>query len=317
VEGGGKADGETLHTKGARAIAGATLVQARTNVTGEATLDSALAVRENRAELGGDFMGTRLTLTAADGFRLGAYRADPRAAARAGIVVVQEIFGVNHHIRSVCDRVAAAGYRALAPQLFDRLVPNFESGYSEAEVARAREFPPKLDWAKVVLDTAAAVGALKREGPVAIMGFCMGGTVSFLAATRLDGLAAAVCYYGGQIIRHADNAPRCPTQMHFGEKDASIPLTDVETIRQKRPECEIHVYPGAGHAFSNDERANYEPNSARIAWERSLGFLARAFATATPMIRPKPKARAKAKSKPKRKAKSKRKSKKRSKAKRK
>ena len=270
-------------------------------------------------------MGTKVTLTAADGFQLGAYRADPKGPPRGGVVVIQEIFGVNHHIRAVCDRLADAGYRAMAPQVFDRMSPNFESGYSEAEIAKAREFLPRLDWAKLMLDASAAVDALKKEGgPVAMIGFCMGGTVAFIAATRLGGLAASVCYYGGQIIRFADNKPRCPVQMHFGEKDASIPMGDVETIRQKRPECEIFTYPGAGHGFHCDERASYEPNSARIAWQRSLAFLAKALGSARPKpaaapaakpmpanpgaaARPKPKSAAKAKSKPKKRSKPKRK----------
>jgi carboxymethylenebutenolidase len=266
-------------------------------------------------------MGAKITLTAADGFQLGAYRADPKGLPRGGVVVIQEIFGVNHHIRAVCDRLADAGFRVIAPQVFDRMAPNFESGYSEAEIAKAREFIPRLDWAKLMLDASAAVDALKKEGgPVAMMGFCMGGTVAFIAATRLGGLAASVCYYGGQIIRFADNKPRCPVQMHFGEKDASIAMSDVETIRQKRPECEIFTYPGAGHAFNRDDGPSYEPNSARVAWQRSLAFLTKALGNARPksaasqapsqaVARPKPKrksaAKSKKRSKPKRRSKTK------------
>jgi len=262
-------------------------------------------------------MGTKVTLTAADGFQLGAYRTDPKGPPRGGVVVIQEIFGVNHHIRAVCDRLADAGFRAMAPQVFDRMSPNFETGYSEAEVAKAREFIPRLDWAKLMLDASAAVDALKKEGgPVAMIGFCMGGTIAFIAATRLGGLAASVCYYGGHIIRFADNKPRCPVQMHFGEKDTSITMADVETIRQKRPECEIFTYPGAGHGFHCDERGSYEPNSARIAWQRTLAFLTKALGSARPkppatvpaakstpsmpvMARPKPKAASKPKRRPK------------------
>jgi carboxymethylenebutenolidase len=266
-------------------------------------------------------MGAKITLTAADGFQLGAYRADPKGLPRGGVVVIQEIFGVNHHIRAVCDRLADAGFRVIAPQVFDRMAPNFESGYSEAEIAKAREFIPRLDWAKLMLDASAAVDGLKKEGgPVAMMGFCMGGTVAFIAATRLGGLAASVCYYGGQIIRFADNKPRCPVQMHFGEKDASIAMSDVETIRQKRPECEIFTYPGAGHAFNRDDGPSYEPNSARVAWQRSLAFLTKALGNARPksaasqapsqaVARPKPKrksaAKSKKRSKPKRRSKTK------------
>jgi len=222
-------------------------------------------------------MGTKVSLTAADGFKLSAYRVDPAGPARGGVVIIQEIFGVNRHIRSVCDRLAAAGYRVMAPQVFDRLQPNFESGYSDEEVAKARQFISRIDWAKMMLDASAAVDVLKREGPVAIIGFCMGGTVAFMAATRLGGLTAAVGFYGGQVVRFADNKPRCPTQLHFGEKDASIPLSDVETIRIKRPECEIHIYPGAGHGFYCDERKSYDSTSAKFAWQRTMTFLSNAF----------------------------------------
>jgi carboxymethylenebutenolidase len=222
----------------------------------------------------------KLTLTAADGFKLGAYRADPPGPnVRGGIVVIQEIFGVNHNIRSICDRLADTGYRAIAPQLFDRVEPNFESGYTVPEVTAARELAGKLDSAKLILDAAAAFDALKREGPVAIMGFCLGGTVAFEAATRFGGLAATICFYGGGIIRKADQKPRCPVQMHFGEEDGHIPMSDVEVIRQKRPECEIFTYPGAGHAFANEDRPSYELRSAKIAWQRSLAMLAHAFAS--------------------------------------
>jgi carboxymethylenebutenolidase len=233
-------------------------------------------IHSSAASTGGN-MGISFKLKAADAFQLGAYRADPKGTPKGRVVVVQEIFGVNNHIRSVCDRLADSGYVALAPAIFDRIVPNFETGYSEAEVAKAREYIPKVDWAKLMLDIEAAVAELKKEGPVAILGFCLGGTVAFLAATKTDGLAAAVAYYGGQIAKHADNKPKCPVQMHFGEKDGHIPLSDVESIKQKRPECEVYVYQGAGHGFHCDERASYEGTSAKIAWDRSLAFLEKAF----------------------------------------
>jgi carboxymethylenebutenolidase len=217
-------------------------------------------------------VGESIRLTASDGHELGAYRADPKGVARGGVVVLQEIFGVNRHIRSVCDRLAGEGYSAIAPALFDRFLPDFESGYSPEEVAEARKHLGNLDWDALMRDTAAAADLLRRDGPVATMGFCLGGSVSYLAAARLPDLAAAVCYYGGQIRRFADEAPRCPTQMHFGEQDHAIPLGDVEAIRAKRPECEIHLYP-AGHGFNCDERASFEPASAKLAWGRSLAFL--------------------------------------------
>ena len=218
-------------------------------------------------------MGKHFTLTAADQHALGAYRAEPQGAAKGAIVVIQEIFGVSHHIRAVCDRFAGEGYVAVAPALFDRQQKNFESGYSPDEIANARKFIANPDWDAMLRDTNAAIEDVKAAGPVGIVGFCMGGTIAFLAATRLTGLAAAVAYYGGRIVAFADEKPRCPTQMHFGEKDQSIPLSDVETIKQKRPDCEIYVYKDAQHGFHCDERASYSADSAAQAWERMQAFL--------------------------------------------
>jgi carboxymethylenebutenolidase len=232
-------------------------------------------------------MGRKLNLKAADGYELGAYRAVPAGTPRGRVVVIQEIFGVNNHIRSVCDRLADAGYVALAPQVFDRVERDFECGYSDAEVAHARTFIAKLDWAKVMVDTEAAIEALKREGTVAVMGFCLGGSVSYLAATKVGGLAGAVCYYGGQIIQHIDKKPRCPVQMHFGANDTHIPMSDIEAMRQKQPQADIYVYQHAGHGFHCDERGSYDQPSSRIAWERTLGFLSRGFeSTASEMDEP-------------------------------
>jgi carboxymethylenebutenolidase len=218
-------------------------------------------------------MGQPLSLVAADGFKLGAYRADPAGKAKGGVVVIQEIFGVNHHIRSVVDRVAAEGYAAITPALFDRTQPGFECGYTPDEVANARKFVANPNWDAMLRDTQAAINELKDAGPLAIMGFCMGGTVSFLAAARLSGLKAAVCYYGGGIARFADEKPKCPTQMHFGRKDAHITMDMVDEIKKKRPECDIHVYDAADHGFHCDERGSYHAESAKIAWGRTTAFL--------------------------------------------
>ena len=220
-------------------------------------------------------MGKNITLTAADGQKLGAYRADPAGVAKGGVVVIQEIFGVNHHIRSVCDRVAAAGYAAVAPALFDRIEPGFESGYSPGEISAAMRFVENPDFEAFLRDTSAAIGELKSAGPVSIMGFCLGGTVAFAAACNLEGLSSAVCYYGGFIAKMADQKPKVPTLMHFGALDAHIPLSDVEIIRQKRADCEIHVYQGADHGFHCDERGSYNKDAATVAWHRSLDWIAR------------------------------------------
>jgi carboxymethylenebutenolidase len=223
---------------------------------------------------GRTIVGQHITLVASDNFKLGAYRAEPNGTAKGGIVVVQEIFGVNHHIRAVCDRFAAAGYAAVAPALFDRQQPNFECGYSPDEIANARKFVANPDWGAMLRDVQAAIDDMKKSGPAAIIGFCLGGTVSFHAATKLNGLSAAIGYYGGHIVRSADEKPKVPTQLHFGEKDASIPMTDVEIIRQKRGgDCEIYAYADAQHGFNCDERGSYNEAAAKLAWQRSTAFL--------------------------------------------
>jgi carboxymethylenebutenolidase len=219
-------------------------------------------------------VGQDLKLKASDNFELGAYRADPARAPKGAIVVIQEIFGVNHHIRSVCDRLATEGYVAIAPSIFDRIEPSFTSGYSPDEITIARKFVANPDFPAMLRDTQAAIDAVEDKGPVGIIGFCLGGSIAYAAATKLSGLKAAVGYYGGAIVRFADDKPNVPTQLHFGEKDAGIPLSDVETIKTKRPEVEILIYPGAQHGFHCDERASYDKASADIAWPRSMAFFA-------------------------------------------
>ncbi|HWM45524.1 MAG TPA: dienelactone hydrolase family protein [Xanthobacteraceae bacterium] len=217
-------------------------------------------------------MGNHITLTSSDGFKLGGYRADPEGKPKGGLVVIQEIFGVNSHIRAVCDRFAALGYASVAPALFDRYQPNFESGYSPAEIEHARGYIQKADMGKMLADTQAAIDSLQSVGKVAIVGYCLGGSIAFLAACRLSGLACAIGYYGGMIAKNADEKPKVPTMLHFGETDHSIPLSDVEIIKQKRPDVETYVYP-AGHGFSCDERGSYHEPSHKQALERTLGLL--------------------------------------------
>ena len=219
-------------------------------------------------------MGHDIKLKAADGFELGAYRADPDGAPKAAVVVIQEIFGVNHHIRNVCDRVAVQGYVAIAPSIFDRVERNFQSGYSPDDIATARKFVANPDWPAMLRDTQAAIDAVKDIGTVGIIGFCLGGSVAYAAATKLSGLTAAIGYYGGAVVRFADDKPTVPTQLHFGEKDSGIPLSDVEVIKTKRPDVEVFVYDGAQHGFGCDERASYDKPSADLAKQRSLAFFA-------------------------------------------
>jgi carboxymethylenebutenolidase len=220
-------------------------------------------------------LGKHITLTTSDAHKLGAYRADPAGKPKGGMVVIQEIFGVNHHIRAVCDRLANEGYVAIAPAMFDRFKSNFECGYTPDEIAAARALVGNIDYDKAMKDVDAALGDIKSARPCGIVGFCFGGTVSFLAACKLDGLKASICYYGGNIAKNADQKPKCPVQMHFGEKDAGIPLASVETIKQKQPRAEVYVYPDAQHGFHCDERASYQKEASALAWTRSMDFLAK------------------------------------------
>ncbi len=218
-----------------------------------------------------------LELKAEDGATISAYHVRPRAPAKAGLIVVQEIFGVNSHIRAQAERFAASGFEVLAPAFFDRVQRQVELGYDQESIAKARPLVAELGFDRPLLDVKAAVARLAADGAkVFIVGYCWGGSLSYLSAARVPGLAAAVGYYGGAISRFADASPRVPTLLHFGEKDASIPLNDVETLRQKQPGVEVHVYP-AGHGFNCDQRASYSEPAASLALTRTLAFFERAL----------------------------------------
>lgn len=222
-------------------------------------------------------MGQTIELSAADGRRLGAYEATATNP-KGGVVVLQEMFGVNEHIRAVADRFAAAGFTAVAPALFDRIKPDFESGYSPEEIDAARPLLKAFDWDTAMQDVEAARARLAEMGlPVAVVGFCLGGSLAYMAAARLPGTAAAVSYYGGYITKVANEIPRCPTLLHYGAHDHSIPMEDVEAVRQRRPETGIHVY-DAGHGFNCDARGSYHKASADLAWDRTMTVLSDALA---------------------------------------
>jgi carboxymethylenebutenolidase len=217
------------------------------------------------------FMGQTITLKAKDGHSFSAYRADPAGKPKGAIVVIQEIFGVNHHIRAVADGYAKEGYVAVAPALFDRAERNAELGYDQAGMTAGRGLIGKIPMEKVGEDTQAAIDYAKQFGKVGIVGYCLGGSVAFRAATQLDGITAAVGYYGGQIASITDQKPKVPTMLHFGDQDQSIPPADVEKIKAARGgDTEIFVYPGAGHGFNCDVRPSYHAESARLALDRTL-----------------------------------------------
>ncbi len=221
-------------------------------------------------------MSETVKIKAADGHEFDAYVARPSGEGRPrGLVVLQEIFGVNPHIRAVADGYAADGFLAVAPALFDRLETGAEMDYSPESIQRGAGMAMKLG-GDAMKDVAAAIRWLRAEtgSNPAVVGYCFGGTLAWLSATMLgdDTPAAAVPYYGGQIVKFADTPPNCPVEMHFGEYDGHIPMSDVEAIKAKRPEVTVHVYP-AGHGFNCTERADYDPASAKLARERTLAFL--------------------------------------------
>jgi carboxymethylenebutenolidase len=218
-------------------------------------------------------MTESITLTAADGHQPNAYVAHPQREPIAGLVVVQEIFGVNAHIRSVADGYARDGFLAVAPALFDRIERGVELAYEGADMQKAMTFIPKLDVEKALADVAAALGfaAQATRKKVGVVGYCFGGTLAWLAATRLHP-AAAVGYYGGRIGNYAAETPSAPVMLHFGKQDQHIPAEEVEKIHAAHPDVEIHWY-DAGHGFNCDARAGYNKQAAQSARERSLSFL--------------------------------------------
>lgn len=218
-------------------------------------------------------MGENIRLKAKDGFELGAYVAKPSGTPKGAIVDIQEIFGVNQHMRADTDRYAAAGYLAISPQLYDRVEPNVELGYTGDEPKKGMEIRSKTEMDKVLMDIQAAIDHVKGAGKVGVVGYCWGGTLTFASAVDLPDVAAAVAYYGGGVPDMADQKPKCPTMMHFGDQDHGIPMDKVKIVQEKRGgDCEIHVYEGAGHGFNCDERASWNEAAAKTAAQRSLDF---------------------------------------------
>jgi carboxymethylenebutenolidase len=217
-------------------------------------------------------MGDYTTLMARDGHEFNAWLTAPTGPARGAILLCQEIFGVNHHIRGVADGFAADGYLTIAPCLFDRVRRGIELGYSPAETQEGRGYRLRIPKEKTLLDLAASLNVVKHAGRVAAIGYCWGGTLAYLAACELP-VACAVSYYGGQVKDQLDKRPKRPVLYHFGELDPYIALTDVEKIRAADPGGEFHLYP-ADHGFNCEERASYDAASARLARERTLAFLA-------------------------------------------
>ncbi|MFO0996386.1 MAG: dienelactone hydrolase family protein [Alphaproteobacteria bacterium] len=219
-------------------------------------------------------MGQTIELKAEDGFTLAAYRAEPAGKPKGGLVVIQEIFGVNRHMRGVTDEFARRGYLAICPALFDRAKRGVELGYTEKDIEAGRELRAAVGWDNPMKDVRAAIAAVKSAGKVGTVGYCWGGSVTWLTATRLQGIACAVCYYGGNIATFKDETPRVPVMFHFGEKDKGIPMTDVEAVRAAQPGQTLHVYP-AGHGFNCEDRGDYDETCKALALDRTLAFFAK------------------------------------------
>jgi len=227
-------------------------------------------------------MGNFIELKAADGHVLSAYVAQPAGAARGAVVVLQEIFGVNSHIRSVADGYAVAGYLAVAPATFDRVKRGVELGYTAEDMQAGSALKAAVEALPapgVLQDIQAAIDHAASAGKVGIVGYCWGGLLVWRSAAALSGLSAAVAYYGGGVTTPAEVArqPKVPVLAHFGDKDHWIPLDTVEAFRAAHPEVQVHVY-AANHGFNCDQRGSYDEAAANTARERSLAFFAQHLA---------------------------------------
>ena len=223
-------------------------------------------------------MGQFTELKAADGQMIPAYVAQPKGQPKGGIVVIQEIFGVNSHIRSIADGYAADGYLAIAPAIFHRVRPNVELGYSADDMTEGMSLKAAteaLPSPGVMQDIQAAIKSASQAGKVGIVGYCYGGLLTWRAAAMLQGLSAAVPYYGGGSTTPDEIArkPKVPVLAHFGDKDKHISVESVEAFKRAHPEVEVHLY-HADHGFNCDQRGSYDAAAARLARERTLAFFA-------------------------------------------
>ena len=220
-------------------------------------------------------MGANVQLKAADGHSFEAYVAKPAGKPIGGIVLIQEIFGVNSHIQQVADMYASEGYLVVAPPTMSRIEANVNLGYTEADMQAGFKLKTAVDQlpnSPVMLDLQAALDLAKEAGKVAVIGYCWGGLLTWRSAANLTGLSAAVPYYGGGIPNESSLKPNCPVLAHFAAEDSYIPLDSVEAFGKAHPEVEIHVYQGH-HGFNCDQRGSYNETAAKLAKERTLEFL--------------------------------------------
>jgi carboxymethylenebutenolidase len=217
-------------------------------------------------------MGKTIELTAADGHKLSAYRAEPAGKPRGALIVIMEIFGVNSHIRAVADDYAKEGYLAIAPAMFDRVQRGLDIGYTPADIEIGRGAMQKMKLDDAIKDVAAALADVKTAGKVGIVGYCWGGTVSWKSASSVDGLSCAIAYYGGGIPGLIGEKPKVPVMFHWGETDQSIPLEKAKEVAAAHKDQQHFFYP-AGHGFNCDQRGSYNAEASKLAKSRSLEFL--------------------------------------------
>ena len=219
-------------------------------------------------------MGETISLTASDGHTLDAYKASPSGPAKGALVVVQEIFGINSQIRRTVDYFAEQGYETIAPALFDRVEKGIELGYNETDFGIGRETRGKITDEFITADIGAAVKAVSSAGKVSVIGFCFGGYATYIAACTVDGVSAAMPFYGGGIAgKVGDLKPKCPVQFHFGDKDAAIPLDDLQKIKDALQDSPLYVYDDSGHGFTCDDRDSYNEGATKRAFARALDWM--------------------------------------------
>jgi carboxymethylenebutenolidase len=219
-------------------------------------------------------MGETISLTTSDGHTLDAYKATPSGAVKGGLVVIQEIFGINGQIRRTVDHFAEQGYVTIAPALFDRVEKGIELGYNETDFGIGRETRGKITDEWIIADVGAAVQDVASAGKVSVIGFCFGGYATYVAACAVDGVSAAMPFYGGGIAaKVGDMQPKCPTQFHFGDKDAAIPLDDLQKIKDALQDSPMYVYDDAGHGFTCDDRDSFNPGATDRSFARALAWM--------------------------------------------
>ena len=213
----------------------------------------------------------KIKSAAADGFQFNAYHADAQGRRKGGVVVIQEIFGIDQYVRADVERWAKAGFEAIAPAMYDRTHPGLDVGHDDAGMAVAFAAMRGGNIDNAMGDLTACVNALKPKGPVFVVGYCYGGAMTWQAAGRIDGIAAASSYYGGGVAGAADLTPKCPTICHFGRKDAHIPADEVKaTLQAAQPQVAVYIYEKSGHGFNNDGRPDSDPDDAALARKRTL-----------------------------------------------